>query len=51
MKSAHIEDETVQCTTEIDHAIYDAIKVALTKKSLMKVVCEFLLVIWKWDDG
>ena len=25
-------------------------KEALVKKSLLKVVCEFLLIIWNWDE-
>ena len=25
-------------------------KEALVKKSLLKVVCDFLLIIWKWEE-
>ena len=27
----------------------EAFRVALTKKYFMKVVCDFLLVIWNWN--
>ena len=36
----------IDCTKKAE-----VFKAALGKRSLLKVVCNFLLKIWKWDDN